>query len=77
MTWDDIVHWGATALGFGLILLLVWVVGGVGRAVYVDSRCLELGWRTGLLNWKLEGYCTRQENEYDITRPLKELEAEN
>jgi len=43
------------------------------RSLYVDAKCKELGWKNSSITWNLKAYCIREENEYEITKPLSEL----
>lgn len=51
------------------LLLCGAIVGSIIAAV-VDQACLRCGWRQGKVTIMLEHYCIREENEYEITRPL-------
>lgn len=43
------------------------------QAARADQQCAELGWRDYKIIWNLKAFCIREENEYEIIRPLKEL----
>ncbi len=40
---------------------------------YVGSQCLEYGYANHSVTWNFKGYCIREENEYEIVKPLSEL----
>lgn len=50
------------ALG-GMLLVFLW-------DTWVDGKCAECGWSEGKITVFLESYCSREEKEYEITRPL-------
>ncbi len=62
------------AVGIGIVLFLV----AIGAFIVTDARtqanCLRQGWANHTVTWNLVGYCIREENEYEITVPLSELE---
>ncbi len=60
-----------------MFLIIVFLLGyGVLTAIYsltTEQICLENGWKEGVITWNLQRYCSREENEYEITKPLKEI----
>jgi hypothetical protein len=44
--------------------------------VQTKKLCLENGWRNYSITWDLQKFCIREENEYEIVKPLSEILAE-
>ena len=42
-------------------------------SIQVEKKCLDLGYANHKVTYTLEGYCIREENEYEITVPLRDL----
>jgi hypothetical protein len=38
-----------------------------------NRQCLKYGWKTGEVTWDLRRYCIREENEYEVVKPLPEI----
>lgn len=61
----------ALAFMIGLLFfgyLFTWGVVAVGT----ESACLAAGYPTPHTAWTFERYCTREENEYEVTVPLEQ-----
>lgn len=58
---------------FILIIFAIYMIIIGITEVITNQKCLELGWRDGETTWNFQTYCSREENEYEITKPLKEL----
>lgn len=56
-------------LGF-FAYVLVWYV---PTALYTEAKCLKNGWKDYRVSIGLQKYCVREENEYEITKPLSEV----
>jgi len=39
----------------------------------IHQQCLSNGWANASVDYKLNGYCAREENEYEIIRPLEDI----
>ena len=39
----------------------------------VHLQCLDYGYANHSVAWNLRAYCIREENEYEIVKPLSEL----
>ena len=59
----------AIIIGFIVGVIIVWFI----LDLTTQSKCLELGWASSEITWNFQAYCIREENEYEITKPLKEL----
>lgn len=55
-----------------IIFAIYMIIIGINEVI-TNQKCLELGWRDGEITWNFQAYCIREENEYEITKPLKEL----
>lgn len=48
--------------------------------IIIDARvlkaCLLHGWRDSMITWDFQGFCAREENEYEIVKPLSEIVAQ-
>lgn len=61
-------------IGIIFIIFLITYMGTLLITSFkVEADCLKLGWRNSIVVWNFEQYCIREENEYEITKPLKEL----
>lgn len=58
-------------IGGSLFLLAVLIY--MTFAFATNQKCLEAGWRSSEVTWNLQQYCSREENEYEITKPLKKV----
>lgn len=45
--------------------------------LWAEAKCLEHGWSETSITFGLQCYCTREEDAYDIVRPLSEIIAES
>ncbi len=45
------------------------------QSVAAEAACLRAGYPTAHVTWNLVEYCTREENEYEITVTLEEARA--
>ena len=55
---------------FGYLFIFV-----LPKSVITEIQCLELGWKDSHTTWNLKQYCSREENEYEITKPLSEIRS--
>lgn len=65
-----------TWAGIGIVVIVaffVWIGAMLFANFYVQARCLDAGWASYNVSITLSGYCIREENEYEITRPLREV----
>ena len=71
--WDKII-------GVIVGIVIVAIVALMAARFVVDSRvqklCLQHGWANHGVTWDLQGFCIREENEYEIVKPLSEILAE-
>lgn len=67
----------STLIEFAVVIFIIWAVAAFVSIIIVESQCLAYGWADANITWYLKGYCIREENEYEITRPLSEILAES
>ena len=67
------VDYVAVVVGLVLVTLFVFVVGLGVRDAQVQRQCLLAGYANHSVTWNFEGFCIREENEYEITVPLQEI----
>lgn len=75
---DNRVDWGAiclNALGVFVVTLLVYFTIFMAISAQTKRACLRAGWKDNEVTWNLERYCIREENEYEITKPLATIQA--
>lgn len=67
------IDWGFVSLI--LILVTTLAITGIVLAVSLraDKLCLEQGWANSKVTWDLTTYCIREENEYEIVKPLEAI----
>lgn len=75
LSWIGCTFYIICAVLFILFLLYAGICGV--RGMVADAQCLEHGWKDARLDWRLRAYCIREENEYEIVRPLHEVLKEN
>ncbi len=49
----------------------------VVQEVRIERQCLKAGYPNSHIAWDLSAYCTREENEYEITLPWKDARAQS
>lgn len=59
-----------------VMLLLSYTLSHYVVTINVDAECLRHGWKDSRVDWRFRSYCIREENEYEITVPLRELTGE-
>jgi hypothetical protein len=57
-----------------MVLFLIVYFVHAGVSLLVQQRCLRQGYADSKVTWTFEGYCIREENEYEIVVPLRELQ---
>lgn len=70
----EAIFWILTAI-LTFILAIGAVVFGL-KTFITESTCLSYGWKDAKIDWRLKGYCIREENEYEIVKPLNEIKGE-
>ena len=60
----------------GGIAFVVWMAAFMMLSVTTEARCLEAGWAKASVTYNLRRFCIREENEYEITKPLWRVERE-
>jgi len=65
----DILAAFLAVVGFVVYLCVFAVV-----TVATEAKCLRAGYPTTHVAWSFEKYCTREENEYEVTVTLEEAE---
>ena len=60
----------------GIVIFLIYCIILAIVALDTDAKCLALGWKEAHITWDFKRYCSREENEYEITKPLEEIEKE-
>ena len=63
-------------VGTMIVILFIIAIVFMPLQMTAESKCKALGWKNSSVTWDLIQYCHRQENEYDITKPLSELTPE-
>lgn len=72
--------WAEGCLEFILVLVLVACVAVLALKLLVvapaqmrcEAACLQAGWaQNDYIWWQSECYCIREENEFEITKPLR------
>lgn len=61
--------WMNLILAIVLILLFIYI----GTGFVAERQCLAHGWAGSKVTFALEQYCIREENEYEITKPLRDI----
>ena len=64
-----LVYLAAVVIVLFILLLAAYMV----VDVKVEADCLSHGWKDSKVDWKFEAYCIREENEYEIVKPLSEI----
>lgn len=64
-----------------LIIIAIFVL-GIGFSLqvissYYNAECLQYGYPHVSTTYKLEAYCIREEDEYEIVIPLEDLRKNN
>ena len=67
----QIIGW---IVGILVVALFVWLFVGLGMAFSLERKCLIAGYPNSHLTWNFQGFCSREENEYEIVVPLRDLE---
>ena len=70
MSLGEILGLLAVIAFFGYIIALAVV------AFRTEVACLNHGYPTSHVGYNLQPFCTREENEYEITKPLSVIEQE-
>ena len=73
MDWQDRILGGFVVFVVVLVVLVVSVV--LPLSLRADAICVEHGWPSGILTWKLEAYCMREVNETEYVLPLERVRA--
>jgi len=68
--WDA---WLAAAIVITLVLLIAIGCAHLTTFLWAEKHCLMHGWKDAKVTWDLTAYCIREENEYEIVRPLSEV----
>lgn len=55
------------------VLLVLFMVALTFVSVRDTAICLEHGWALTRTTWKLESFCIREENEYEIVKSVIEV----
>lgn len=59
------------------MVLIVSVVVAYGVLMaYTNSKCLEYSYKEARVSYDFSLYCIREENEYEIVKPLREIGSE-
>ena len=67
---------------FGIMAILIMVLLVVGlvyslmlgiASAKLEKKCLLYGWKDYSVTWDFQKYCIREENEYEIVKPLEEI----
>ena len=66
--------WYIVLIGVFLIVVLCGLLAMIPYLMYAEKECLSRGWKESSVTWDLTIYCIREENEYEIVRPLSEIE---
>jgi len=59
-----------------LVILLCYGVVFLVDVASTEKNCLDAGWADHKVAYDLTSYCIREENEYEIVVPLKDLQNE-
>ncbi len=58
-----------------IVAVLIFILAFVGVVSFVKankmSKCLEMGYPSVRLDWKLNAYCVKRINQTDVVLPLK------
>ena len=55
------------------VLFFVGMFGLIIISADTSQKCRAAGWGEASITWNLEKYCHREENEFEITKPLNEV----
>lgn len=59
-----------------IILIAVVISYGIAfmfKVASVEAQCYQHGWADYKVAWNFNSYCLREENEYEIIRPLADI----
>lgn len=59
-----------TLLAVLAVVVVVWFIAFLYKYAVTEIYCLRAGWADSAVTVTLEPYCIREENEYEITKPL-------
>lgn len=62
-----------TAILSGIAILIIFVIVIVVRDLNIQRQCLLAGYANHSTTWNLQGFCIREENEWEITVPLRDI----
>ena len=67
---------GMAVMVFFLLLFVVflaWALASIPVMMGAESLCLEAGYPRATVTWNWKTYCVREENEYEIVKPLRDV----
>ena len=71
--WSDI---GAALVALLALAIVVYALAFMVVAAKTEAVCAQHGWRDYTVTWNFTQYCVREENEYEIIKPLHEIVEE-
>ena len=73
INWEDVAATVVIALVLAIIIYAAVFTVCVAKT---ELACAQEGWRDYTVTWNLEQFCVREENEYEIIKPLGEIRGE-
>lgn len=63
--------WLLEVIFIALVLMTaLWCPVQFAASLRAEKLCLQHGWKDAKVTWDLTAYCVREENEYEIVKPL-------
>ena len=60
-------------IGIGMIVFFIFIIGACTVSALNAQTCLRAGYPNSQTTFFFEGFCAREENEYEIVVPISEL----
>jgi hypothetical protein len=61
----------------GFVIFFLFITIYIIVSADTAQKCLLLGWKSSAVTWNFQRYCSREENEFEITKPLEEIRKNN
>lgn len=69
-SWEDFC---AVVVALVILAIVVYAVAFTIDMAKTELACARHGWAGYKVTWNFESYCLREENEYEIVRPLIDI----
>jgi len=60
-----------------VVSLIAWFAMQIVADFSTQATCLKYGWKDHAVTWNFERYCIREEDEFEITKPLSVIIEES